>query len=264
MILMKRSLVYCVGLFIMALGVSCSVWSNLGVSPMSAIPYVLNRIIPVVSMGTFTSALFCCYILLQAILLGKAFRMFRLLQIVGTFLFGWFVDCTNRILSAVLTAPHSYPVQLCFLGLGIVCVAIGIFFYITPGMPMLPGEGVMQVISEKYHIPLHWAKIGFDVVATVLALVLCLFPPAQRDSGGNHTGCPRRGQVPGGMPQAVAEALERLCGAGVRLNGSCPGFFRAETAWYSFRRRPPAGCGDFFTCAAGWDGTLQAGKLVIE
>ena len=174
MILMKRSLVYCAGLFIMALGVSCSVWSNLGVSPMSAIPYVLNRIMPGISMGTFTSALFCCYILLQAILLGRSFHVFRLFQIVGTFLFGWFVDCTNRILSAVVAAPHSYPLQLCFLSLGVVCVAIGIFFYITPGMPMLPGEGVMQVISEKYRIPLHWAKIGFDDTATAVALILCL------------------------------------------------------------------------------------------
>ena len=174
MVFMKRVLVYCLGLFIMALGVSCSVWFDLGVSPMSAIPYVLSQIVPTVSMGTFTSALFCCYILLQAILLGRAFRLIRLLQIVGTVLFGWFVDCTNWILSSVLPEPGNYFIQLCFLAMGIVCVAIGIFFYITPGMPMLPGEGVMQVISEKYHIPLHWSKIGFDVTVTAIAVVLSL------------------------------------------------------------------------------------------
>lgn len=174
MVFAKRVLVYCVGLFIMALGVSCSVWSNLGVSPMSAIPYVLNQIVPGISMGTFTSALFCSYILLQAILLGKDFRVYRLLQLVGTILFGWFVDCTNWLVAMLMTEPRSYLIQLCFLGVGIVCVAVGIFFYITPGMPMLPGEGVMQVISEKYRTPLHWSKIGFDVTATAIAVVLCL------------------------------------------------------------------------------------------
>ena len=172
MVLMKRVLIYCAGLFIMALGVSFSVWSNLGVSPMSAIPYVLNQIVPAISMGTFTSALFCGYILLQALLLRKDFHPLRLLQIVGTFLFGWFVDVTNGMLAVLLVRPHGYLMQLAFLAVGIMCVAVGIFFYITPGMPMLPGEGVMQVISEKYDAPLHWAKIGFDVTVTVIALVL--------------------------------------------------------------------------------------------
>ena len=38
----KRSAIYVMGLFIMTLGVSISVKSNLGVSPVSSIPYTMT------------------------------------------------------------------------------------------------------------------------------------------------------------------------------------------------------------------------------
>ena len=173
-VIAKRVFVYCAGLFVMALGVSLSVLSNLGVSPMSSIPFVLSQIIPSISMGTFTTALFCSYILIQAILLGRKFNFIRLLQILGSFIFGWFVDITNWLVDLFLPLPSNYVLQLFWLLMGIICVAIGIFLYLTPSLPSLPGEGVMQVVSEKYHLPLHWAKIGFDVTVTVIALILSL------------------------------------------------------------------------------------------
>ncbi len=174
MVMGKRILVYCAGLFVMALGVSLSVLSDLGVSPMSSIPYVLSEIITSISMGTFTTALFCSYIAIQALLLGRKFHPVRLLQILGSFLFGWFVDLTNFLVALFLPEPGNYLVRLVWLVIGMACVGLGIFLYIAPNMPPLPGEGVMQVVSEKYHIPLHWAKIGFDVTVTVIALALSL------------------------------------------------------------------------------------------
>lgn len=102
----KRTVVYCAGLFIMALGVSLSVLSNLGVSPMSSIPYVMSQIVPSISMGSFTTGLFCCYVAIQAVLLGSKFHPVRLLQILGSFLFGWFVDITNWLTGLILSQPQ--------------------------------------------------------------------------------------------------------------------------------------------------------------
>ncbi len=102
----KRIVVYCAGLFIMALGVSLSVLSNLGVSPMSSIPYVMSQIVPSISMGSFTTGLFCCYVAIQAVLLDSKFHPVRLLQILGSFLFGWFVDITNWLTGLILSQPQ--------------------------------------------------------------------------------------------------------------------------------------------------------------
>jgi hypothetical protein len=156
----------------MAVGVSLSVMSDLGVSPMNSVPYVLSQIIPSVTMGTFTTALFCSYIIIQAVLLGRKFKPVILLQILSSFVFGWFVDLSNYLTGLILTPPTFYPMRLVFLVISMACVGLGIFLYVSPKLPPLPGEGVMQVISEKYHIPLHWAKIGFDVSVTAAAVIL--------------------------------------------------------------------------------------------
>lgn len=174
LVFFKRLLVWCTGLFIMAVGVSLSVLSDLGVSPMNSVPYVLSEIITSVSMGTFTTALFCSYIGLQAALLGRKFKPVILLQIFSSFVFGWFVDLSNWLTGLFLTAPENYIMRLVFLVISMALVGLGIFLYVAPKLPPLPGEGAMQVISEKFHIPLHWAKIGFDVTVTTTALVLSL------------------------------------------------------------------------------------------
>lgn len=44
--LLKKVLVYCTGLFIMAMGVSFSGTADLGMSPVNSIPYVLSEILP--------------------------------------------------------------------------------------------------------------------------------------------------------------------------------------------------------------------------
>lgn len=173
-LLLKRTLVWCAGLFIMAVGVSLSVMSDLGVSPMNSVPYVLSEIITSISMGTFTTALFCSYIIIQAILLGRKFRPVILLQILSSFVFGWFVDLSNWLTGLILTPPTHYVLRLVFLVISMACVGLGIFLYVSPKLPPLPGEGVMQVVSEKYHIPLHWAKIGFDATVTATAVVLSI------------------------------------------------------------------------------------------
>ena len=49
--LLKRVLVYCAGLFVMALGVSFSGKADLGMSPVNSIPYVLSEIFTALSMG---------------------------------------------------------------------------------------------------------------------------------------------------------------------------------------------------------------------
>ena len=61
----KRLVVYCIGLFLMAVGVSISIKSDLGVSPVNSIPYVVSEIVKSISMGTWTTIIYCVFILTQ-------------------------------------------------------------------------------------------------------------------------------------------------------------------------------------------------------
>ena len=85
-----RVAIYCLGLFLLAMGVAISVNSNLGVSPVNSLPYVISKIINV-QLGTCVTAVFCSYILMQIIILRKEFQIINLLQIVFSTIFGYFV-----------------------------------------------------------------------------------------------------------------------------------------------------------------------------
>ena len=69
----KCVLVYCIGLFIMAMGVSFSGTADLGMSPVNSIPYVLSEIFTSLSMGTWI-IIFSLYILIQFVILGRNFQ----------------------------------------------------------------------------------------------------------------------------------------------------------------------------------------------
>ena len=103
--LLKKVLVYCAGLFIMAMGVSFSGTADLGMSPVNSIPYVLSEIFTFLSMGTWIIVIFSLYILIQFLILGRDLQPARVLQLICTTLFGYFTDFTNFLADRFLPDP---------------------------------------------------------------------------------------------------------------------------------------------------------------
>ena len=66
--LLCRLLVYLLGLFLLAMGVAISINSNLGVSPVSSLPYIFSLILNL-PMSLCIAGVFAVYILLQALIL---------------------------------------------------------------------------------------------------------------------------------------------------------------------------------------------------
>ena len=169
----KRLITYIIGLFIMALGVSVSKASQLGVSPVNSIPSVVSDILKI-DMGICTTAVFIGFILVQFLILRKDFKPVFLLQILCSTVFGVFVSASNFLAAAFLPVCTSYPMQLFYIVISMVLVALGILLYIQANILSLPGEGVMQAISKKTGIALSTAKIIFDWSVVTIAAVLSL------------------------------------------------------------------------------------------
>ena len=178
----KRVVTYCLGLFIMAVGVSFSASADLGMSPVNSIPYVLSEIFTQLSMGTWIIIIFSVYIIIQFLILGKKFQPWRVLQLICTTLFGYFTDFTNLLASWFLPSPEiasfspaaEYGVRLLYLCVSMVFIALGIMLYLAPDLIFLPGEGIMQVIADKLHKPLPVVKMCFDCTVSLIALVISL------------------------------------------------------------------------------------------
>lgn len=167
-----RGLIYCLGLLILAFGVTFAVNSNLGVSPVTSVPYVISQIVNV-SLGTCTTAIYCFYILLQIPLQGRKFQPALLLEIVFSTLFGYFVDGVKLILGDFCLP--TYFGQIGMLAMSIVLIALGLVLYIDVKLVPMPAEGLVTCIADKLGKPMSTVKTLFDcgsvVVSTVLGFV---------------------------------------------------------------------------------------------
>ena len=166
-----RILIYCLALLIIAFGVAISVNSNLGVSPVNSLPYVVSQIIGV-PMGTCVTVIFCFYILLQVLILRKDFQLIQLLQIVFSTIFGYFVDFAKWVVGDF--AIPTYFGQLAMLAISIVLIALGVLLYMDVQLVPLPMEGLSSSIAKKLNKPFPTMKTIVDCIVVGTGIVLCL------------------------------------------------------------------------------------------
>ncbi len=93
-----RIVFYLMGFLIMTMGVALSVKSNLGVSPVSSIPYTITCVWGM-EMGRATVVFHCVLVLIQIIILRKKFKIKNLLQVPVGILFGSFTTLCNYLVS---------------------------------------------------------------------------------------------------------------------------------------------------------------------
>lgn len=168
----SRLIRYFLGLFIMTTGIAISVKSNLGVSPVSSIPYTMTRCWGI-EMGKATILFHCVLVLIQILILRKNFKLKSLLQIPVGIVFGYFTSFCNYLMTFV-PSPKNIVVCIGMILISIVLVAVGIFFYLPANIMPLAGEGVMQAVSDVTKIAFPKVKVAFDITMVVISLITCL------------------------------------------------------------------------------------------
>ena len=143
----KRLILYVVGLFCLSLGVSLSIQAGLGVSPVSSLAYAIS-LTGGLSIGLTTILANVLFIVIQ-ILLNKRFEFQDFsVQLVVSFLFGFFMDAT-LFLVQLFPAPETMIVRSLFLVVSLFVVAFGLLGYFTAKLPLMPYDALTYVISEK-------------------------------------------------------------------------------------------------------------------
>lgn len=170
--LRKRLVVYLAGLFIMTAGIAISVKSNLGVSPVSSIPYTLTCVWGI-EMGKATILFHAALVLLQILILRKRFRVKNLLQVAVGIIFGYFTTFCNWCMS-FLPTPENLALRAFMMLVSVVLIAVGIFFYVPADIMPLAGEGTMQAVSEVSGVPFPRVKVAFDCSMVGISLLTCL------------------------------------------------------------------------------------------
>ncbi len=169
----QRILIYCVGLFLIAVGVSLSINSNLGISPVNSVPYAVS-LSTSIKMSTAVTLVFAFYMLLQIILLTKDYKIINLTQIFFATLLGYFVDFTNLLLGGIRF--DNYIGQLFLMAVSIIVIATGVSLYVDVKLVPMPSEGLALAITQKFkRLAFHQVKMIVDCLFVIAAMLITFF-----------------------------------------------------------------------------------------
>ena len=169
--MIKRIILFVVGLFVMSLGVAFSIVSGLGTTPISSISFSIALIWDI-NIGIATFIFNVSLIFIQFLILKSKFHKKRLLQLINCVLFGYFTDLALYIVSFI---PFNGSLLSCilFLASSILMIALGIFIYMPADIAPLPGEGCVEAVTTVTGWRFSTVKIGFDAAMVSISLIMC-------------------------------------------------------------------------------------------
>lgn len=168
----KRFLCMLVGLIVTALGLALCVQLDLGISPLTTLPYAVSQAAPALSLGTLVFLQHLLFFVLMALLLRRDFKLFQILQIPCSFLFGYCMDLWGLLLRGLTL--EAYWARFLMLLLGCVIVALGFSLIYTSGVALEANTAFLNALVLRTGKPYGMLKTISDVVIVVLAAAVSL------------------------------------------------------------------------------------------
>ncbi|WP_303720964.1 cytidylate kinase family protein [Malonomonas rubra] len=157
-----------IGLFFLAFGVSLSVKADLGVSPISCVPYIYSVITPF-SLGEVTIVFNIIFILLQIAVLRRKYQYIQLLQFLAVVFLGYFIDFTLYLISDI--NPATYIGQGIALLISCASIAFGVFLVVKANLIFIPVDGLVLVISQTFKKEFGKVKICLDSSIVTMGII---------------------------------------------------------------------------------------------
>ena len=151
--ILKKYLVFVIGLYFLAAGIVLIIHSALGTTPISSVNYVLSLWL---IRGTKS----------------RQDQISILLQIPFSFIFSTFIDF-NMALTEDLH-PSNYITSIALLLLGCLIQSIGVVLEIKPQLAMMSAEGFVNYAARRYNKEFGKFKVIFDFTLVTVAIILSL------------------------------------------------------------------------------------------
>lgn len=169
--LIKRIILLVAGLAILALGISFSIKSNLGISPVTSVPYVMSLFINL-SVGNLTIIIYSFLILLQILILRKRFKLFQLLQLPVAIAFGYLADFAIWATQGI--SASTYGQQWALTIAGILLASVGVYLQLKANLVTLAVEGLVASICKVLPVKFGSIKTALDVSFVMISVILSL------------------------------------------------------------------------------------------
>ena len=170
----KRFILFIIGLFVAGFGVALSTRPGLGTAPITSLPYVTTFRFPW-TLGMATIAVNLLFLMGQFVVLKRRFGWQNIAQLPTLFVFGFFIDLGMWLTGFYI--PELYILRVTEEIIGCFVLACGIGFLLAANISLMPGDGLVRIISQEYRIPFGIVKICFDTSIVISAIIfsLCCF-----------------------------------------------------------------------------------------
>lgn len=164
----SRIFIYLLGIIMVSLGIVLCVKCELGVSPISSVPYVLGYMTPL-TFGTLTMLFHFANSIFQYVVEKRLINIRVFLQIPIAFLFGIVIDFFKNLLSF---EPEGIIVKIILMLLSIFLTALGMHFMLSMQLVQNPPDGTVNLIAKLTNKSVGTIKIMYDCGMTVLSIAL--------------------------------------------------------------------------------------------
>ena len=159
-----RFLLYFVGLFILALGLTLNTKANLGVSPIISVPYSISQITGY-NFGDLTFVIYAVFVMENKKIMSD------LLQLPLSLVFTRLLN----IFSAYIPATQNLGVRLIVLAFAIICTGVGVAMSLSMQLVPNTGDGIVQALAERFNKSVGLTKNLFDCLNLCITLCISLF-----------------------------------------------------------------------------------------
>ncbi|MGN0293566.1 MAG: YitT family protein [Lachnospiraceae bacterium] len=165
-----RILIYLAGIIMLSLGIVLCKKCNMGISPISSIPYVLEEITSL-TFGNLTTLFLFVNTGLQMLLL-KDFSDIRLwMQVPLAVVSGWVIDLISGLVNFDGTVLAYQVMALIF---SVFFTALGMVCMISMNLIQNPPDGFVRQLSIKFNKELGAVKIRYDISCVIISVSIGL------------------------------------------------------------------------------------------
>lgn len=176
--LMRRYLVFMLGISIAAVGVTLVTRSTLGVNSIACASFVISSYFPI-TMGTVTIAFNLAMMALQFTLYSRSQWRSQviniLLQMPAMVLFGLLVDVVMFLTADFQPELSGYGACFATFLVGVIIISINIVLQSTANVAMLPCDAYVIVLAKSKKWRLGTVKLTYDLSLVALAAAISLY-----------------------------------------------------------------------------------------
>lgn len=164
----ERVLIYTIGIIFVSLGIVLCKKCDMGISPISSIPFVLSDIVPM-TFGSLTTLFHFMNIIAQMVLMKKIDEPKIWLQVLLAFVFGWVIDGFNQL---IIIDSRVMCYKIIALVFSIFFTALGMVCMLDMNLIQNPPDGTVKQISILSGWEFAVVKITYDVFCVIVSVLL--------------------------------------------------------------------------------------------